>query len=252
MRSKQLRSTLSRFASLACIVLVAPTLCTTVYAQEQRPKEPHSQPRSQGQSPQQHSQGQPPQQHTEAQPSPQQHPQEQPAQQRSEAQPSPQQHPQGQPSPQRSESQRPSEQQQGRSVRGEAGQTRATPPATSRQQRAQPEGAALRQDPGGNKVRRPGPGRALPPRYAVHGHTGWSRWNHPAFVRPVYRWNWGQVQTVTCVAQDSNGNQYPVIEPTYSRFDLARMSDVEDDALDRCYTESGQDPMCALAGCSHD
>jgi len=32
---------------------------------------------------------------------------------------------------------------------------------------------------------------------------------------------------------------------------LANMTDVEDDALDRCYSESGQDSTCALATCTH-
>jgi hypothetical protein len=72
------------------------------------------------------------------------------------------------------------------------------------------------------------------------------------FARPVYTWDWAQVRTVTCVAQDSYGNQYPVTEPAALGFDLARVGDVEDDALDRCYAESGQDPTCALVSCSPD
>jgi hypothetical protein len=34
-------------------------------------------------------------------------------------------------------------------------------------------------------------------------------------------------------------------------FGLANMTDVEDDALDRCYSESGQDTTCVLAACTH-
>jgi hypothetical protein len=29
------------------------------------------------------------------------------------------------------------------------------------------------------------------------------------------------------------------------------MTVIEDDALDRCYAESGQDPSCVLETCSH-
>jgi hypothetical protein len=29
------------------------------------------------------------------------------------------------------------------------------------------------------------------------------------------------------------------------------MTNVEDDALDRCYSESGQDTTCVLASCTH-
>jgi hypothetical protein len=34
-------------------------------------------------------------------------------------------------------------------------------------------------------------------------------------------------------------------------FGLLQMSTVEDDALDRCYEESGGDQSCVLATCSH-
>ena len=44
---------------------------------------------------------------------------------------------------------------------------------------------------------------------------------------------------------------YPVTEAAQPGFGLADMTQVEDDALDRCYAESGQDPTCVLATCTH-
>jgi hypothetical protein len=44
----------------------------------------------------------------------------------------------------------------------------------------------------------------------------------------------------------------PVSQVTVTGFGLATMTEVEDDALDRCYAESGQDPTCFLASCSHN
>jgi hypothetical protein len=52
-------------------------------------------------------------------------------------------------------------------------------------------------------------------------------------------------------AEDSYGDQYPVTEETVTGFGLTHMSTVEDDALDRCYEESGGDQSCFLATCSH-
>jgi hypothetical protein len=86
----------------------------------------------------------------------------------------------------------------------------------------------------------------------VYGnHHTWRHWEHPVFARPVYYWDWGIVHSVTCVAEDSYGDQYPVTEATFPGFALSNMSAVEDDALDRCMSESGGDPSCYLATCSH-
>lgn len=93
--------------------------------------------------------------------------------------------------------------------------------------------------------------RVLQPRIVFHGRTGWAHWGHPEFVRPIYYWDWEHVHTVTCTAEDSYGDQYPVSEAAPPGFGLASMTEVEDDALDRCYTESGQDTTCALLSCSH-
>jgi hypothetical protein len=93
--------------------------------------------------------------------------------------------------------------------------------------------------------------RVLAPRAVVHGHGGWTHWEHPEFARPTYYWTWGSVHAVTCIAEDSYGDQYPVSESAGPGFGLPNMTDIEDDALDRCYSESGQDTTCFLATCTH-
>jgi hypothetical protein len=93
--------------------------------------------------------------------------------------------------------------------------------------------------------------RVLQPRAVDHGRTGWAHWDHPEFARPNYYWSWAGVHNVTCIAEDSYGDQYPVSEAAPPGFGLANMTDVEDDALDRCYSESGQDSTCVLASCTH-
>ncbi len=98
---------------------------------------------------------------------------------------------------------------------------------------------------------RPHPVRVLAPRAVVHGRSGWAHWDHPEFARPTYYWNWEGVHNVTCIAEDSYGDQYPVSEAAAPGFGLTNMTDVEDDALDRCYSESGQDTTCYLATCTH-
>ena len=84
------------------------------------------------------------------------------------------------------------------------------------------------------------PIRVLAPKVYVHGHAGgWHHWEHPVFERPLYYWDWNVIRSVTCVAEDSYGDQYPVTE-TWSRgYGLDNMGNVEDDALDRCHDESG-------------
>ncbi|HTP50231.1 MAG TPA: hypothetical protein VMK42_06010 [Anaeromyxobacteraceae bacterium] len=100
-------------------------------------------------------------------------------------------------------------------------------------------------------VVRPHPVRVMSPRLVVRGHAEWAHWNHPEFARPVYYWEWSAIRSVTCIAEDSYGDQYPVTEVVTPGFNLAGMTAVEDAALDRCYAESGQDPTCYLATCSH-
>ena len=79
----------------------------------------------------------------------------------------------------------------------------------------------------------------------------WHHWGHAEFVRPVYYWDWAVIHQVTCIAEDSYGDQYPVTQSTWGGFGLPDMTTVEDDALDRCYSESGGDQSCYLATCSH-
>jgi len=120
---------------------------------------------------------------------------------------------------------------------------------------ARPEAPAFQAHPAGVHPR----GRTVPqhqirvlaPRAVDHGRTGWAHWDHPEFARPNYYWNWNGVHNVTCIAEDSYGDQYPVSEAAAPGFGLNNMTDVEDDALDRCYSESGQDNTCVLASCTH-
>ncbi len=122
-------------------------------------------------------------------------------------------------------------------------------------QAPRPPPPAFQSHPGGAHPRgptvRPHQVRVLAPRAVDHAHTGWAHWQHPEFARPNYYWDWAGVHNVTCTAEDSYGDQYPVTETAAPGFALANMTDVEDDALDRCYSESGQDTTCVLAGCTH-
>ena len=93
--------------------------------------------------------------------------------------------------------------------------------------------------------------RVLSPTVVVYGNTQWNHFERPEFSRPLYYWDWTVVRNVTCIAEDSYGDQYPVTEATFSGFGLTNMTMVENDALDRCASESGGDPSCYLATCSH-
>ncbi|HVZ75016.1 MAG TPA: hypothetical protein VHJ20_21690 [Polyangia bacterium] len=119
---------------------------------------------------------------------------------------------------------------------------RTPPPAW----RAHPPGA----HPHGPVVR-PHAVRVLRPRAYRWGEHPWHHWVHAEFARPVYYWDWNAIHGVTCTAEDSYGDQYPVSLSTFAGFGLENMTTVEDDALDRCYEESGGDPNCYLATCAH-
>jgi hypothetical protein len=93
--------------------------------------------------------------------------------------------------------------------------------------------------------------RVLQPRSFRYGEHPYRHWGHAEFVRPAYYWDWRLVHSVSCTAEDSYGDQYPVTESTFAGFGLGNMTAVEDDALDRCYDESGGDQSCYLATCSH-
>jgi len=117
----------------------------------------------------------------------------------------------------------------------------AAPPFQAHAPGAHPRGATVR----------PHAVRVLAPRAVFHGRTGWAHWEHPEFARPTYYWEWAGVHNVTCIAEDSYGDQYPVSEAAAPGFGLNNMTEVEDDALDRCNAESGQDATCVLATCTH-
>jgi len=98
---------------------------------------------------------------------------------------------------------------------------------------------------------RPHPIRVLSPKVVAYGNHEWKHWAHAEFSRPLYYWDWPLVRHVTCIAEDSYGDQYPVTEATFTGFGLPDMTIVEDDALDRCAAESAGDESCYLATCSH-
>jgi hypothetical protein len=98
---------------------------------------------------------------------------------------------------------------------------------------------------------RPHAVRVLRPSVAKFGAHPWRHWEHAEFARPAYYWDWAVIHNVSCVAEDSYGDQYPVTEETFSGFGVGDMTAIEDDALDRCYAESGGDQSCYLATCSH-
>ena len=93
--------------------------------------------------------------------------------------------------------------------------------------------------------------RVMAPRVVEHGVHGWGHWEHPEFDRPFYYWEWSTVRHVSCIAEDSYGDQYPVTEAASPGFGFESMTAVEDHALDRCYAESVHDHTCYLATCSH-
>lgn len=125
--------------------------------------------------------------------------------------------------------------------RSKAAPSRAAPKFQAHPPGKRPKGPVVRQ----HQV------RVLQPRVVERGHEEWRHWRHPNFSRPVYYWDWGAVRSVTCTAEDSYGDQYPVTEEVSNGFGADDMTGVEDNALDRCYQESGQDPSCYLATCVH-
>jgi len=119
---------------------------------------------------------------------------------------------------------------------------RAPPPAFQAHPRGvQPKGPAVVQHPV----------RVLAPRVADRGQHAWSHWQHTDFARPSYYWDWQHIHSIMCVTEDSYGDQYPITEAAAPGFGLSDMTQVEDDALDRCYAESGQDTSCILVTCTH-
>jgi len=129
------------------------------------------------------------------------------------------------------------------------------PPRAARTYAPRPEPPHYQPHPAGvhphGPIVRPHGVRVLRPRVVPYGQAEWRHWEHAEFARPVYYWDWAVIHQVTCVAEDSYGDQYPVTEDTWAGFALGNMGSVEDDALDRCYAESNGDTSCYLATCTH-
>jgi hypothetical protein len=84
-----------------------------------------------------------------------------------------------------------------------------------------------------------------------HGGYYWPHWDRPYWVRPIFYWNWATLHAVTCVSEDSVGDQYTVTEDGYSGLIYQSIvQQVEDASIDRCYAESGNDPGCHLESCT--
>jgi len=130
----------------------------------------------------------------------------------------------------------------------EARENRPAPPPRPAPPRFQPHPGGVH--PHGPMVR-PHPIRVLGPRVLKREEHPWRHWAHPEFARPFYYWNWAIIHNITCIAEDSYGDQYPVTVEAFPGFELGNMTPVEDQALDRCYEESGGDPSCYLLSCSH-
>jgi hypothetical protein len=89
--------------------------------------------------------------------------------------------------------------------------------------------------------------------YVIHrGAFGWARWA-PTYewVRPTYYFEWDRLRVLTCMSEDSYGDQYPVTESGYhGPMFRDQLGAVEDASLSRCYDESGHDPQCRLITCT--
>jgi hypothetical protein len=58
------------------------------------------------------------------------------------------------------------------------------------------------------------------------------------------------VRWVTCTAEDSYGDLFPVTEDGYFGFEYReRLEQTEDAAIDRCYAETNGDRGCRLLDC---
>jgi hypothetical protein len=56
---------------------------------------------------------------------------------------------------------------------------------------------------------------------------------------------------VTCTAEDSEGDLYPVTEDGYVGIEYqSSLDEIEDNALDYCYEDTGGDEGCSLVGCT--
>ena len=103
----------------------------------------------------------------------------------------------------------------------------------------------------GRPIFRPRPRRTFDPVRFRGGGYRWARWSFPFFVRPVYYWDYARLRSVTCTAVDSVGSTYPVTEYGYVGIAYrARLNEIQDASMNRCYAESGGDTSCRFAGCT--
>ena len=83
------------------------------------------------------------------------------------------------------------------------------------------------------------------------GSNPWNHWPHPPLSRPTLNFNWALLRKVTCTAVDSKNIPYAVMEDRYEGVTFReRINEIQDAAIDRCYSESNGDVSCALAYCT--
>jgi hypothetical protein len=81
------------------------------------------------------------------------------------------------------------------------------------------------------------------------GYYPWPHWDRNNVIRP-YDFEWNNLKSVTCVAQDRYRTQYPVTEDGYEGSTYQdRMSEIEQATVDRCFAESN-DTDCQLVSCT--
>ena len=83
------------------------------------------------------------------------------------------------------------------------------------------------------------------------GYRQWPHWDRPFFARPDFDFNWAQLRLVTCIATDSNGDEFPITEDEFWGYNyMERLTSIEDQAIDRCFAETNGDTGCALLTCN--
>ena len=88
------------------------------------------------------------------------------------------------------------------------------------------------------------------PHHCHGGDYPWYHWEHPWFERPFYYWDWYRLHSVTCTAEDSDGDLFPVTEDGYyGTMYQDRLDAIEDAALDWCYEATQGDSGCWLVDC---
>jgi hypothetical protein len=96
------------------------------------------------------------------------------------------------------------------------------------------------------------PGFRYRPGYrVVYRHERrYAPWRPRTIVSRYYPFEWRRLTGVACYARDSYGYTYSVAENRYfGESYQSRMVEVENDALARCYAESGGDTGCYVYDC---